>query len=77
MPRRRNPYAHRNPPSARQRRRALVPTLRQKQRVVIALKTNASRLVRQGLADRLAGAEEAGAAESQVAQTVADGSRPT
>ncbi len=76
MPRRRNQYAHRNPPSARQRRRALAPSLRQKQRVVDLLQDNAARLVRKGLADRLASSEEDGAAESQVAQTVADGSRP-
>lgn len=76
MPRHRNPYAHRNQPSARERRRALMPTLRQKQRVAALLQGNASRLVRRGLADRLANSQEDGAAESQVAQTVADGSRP-
>lgn len=76
MPRQRNPYAHRNQPSARERRRALMPTLRQKQRVAALLKDSASRLVRKGLADRLTDPQEDGAAESQVAQTVADGSRP-
>ncbi len=61
MPRRRNPYAHRNPPSARERRRALAPTIRQKQRVADGLKETASRLVRKGLAARLDEPEEAAA----------------
>lgn len=61
MPRQKNPYAQRRPPSARQRRRAAAPTLRQKQRVASMLKSNASRLVRQGLADRLVEHGEAAA----------------
>lgn len=61
MPKQRNPYRNRRPPSARQRRRAAAPTLRQKQRVVDALKETASRLVRKGLADRLDEPEKAAA----------------
>ena len=64
MPRRRNPYAHRNPLSARARRRAAVSTTRQKQRVANSLAAVAARLVRKGLAARLAEPEEAAAAEA-------------
>lgn len=64
MPRRKNQYAHRNPPSARERRRALVPTIRQKQRVADSLAAVATRLVRKGLVARLGEPEEAAAAEA-------------
>ncbi len=64
MPRRRNQYAHRNPPSARERRRAAVTSTRQKQRVADSLAVIAARLVRKGLTARLDEQEEDAAAEA-------------
>lgn len=53
--RHRNPFAHRRTVSARQRRRADAPSPRQASRIVQELRETASREIKRGLADRIAG----------------------
>lgn len=56
--RRRNPYAHRRAPSARALRRAAALSPRQSARAIGRLKSNASRLISEGLREKLAERED-------------------
>lgn len=50
----RNPYTNRRQQSSRARRRAAEPSPRQARRIVIGLRSDASRAIKKGLAGRIA-----------------------
>lgn len=56
--RHRNPFANRKPLSARKRRRALTISPQRQARVLSRLKTNAQRLITEGLKDKIAARAE-------------------
>lgn len=58
MSRRRNPFAHRRAPSARALRRAAALSPRQSARAIGRLKSNANRLISEGLREKMAAREE-------------------
>ena len=61
--RNRNPFANRRRQSARERRRAAEPSIRQTRRVVLALRATASREIKKGLANRIASRENESVAD--------------
>lgn len=51
--RNRNPFSNRRLQSTRERRRAAEPSVRQKRRVVLALRDDAAREIKKGLLQRI------------------------